>query len=139
MTDKSSRKEFNTYYQRRESNALSFSLCEIADAIRSLGSSSQERIKQLEAEIERLHGLTDPPDNLKEKLAEYAHEIRSDWIKYSFGKCPEPLTHGGVMIPTNFVERWTQLMSKPYAELSLEEKEVNQKIADKMIRIMYGE
>ncbi len=85
-------------------------------------------------------------DELREALAEYAHEAWSGWMKYLFSKGEFGWADGPVeanrraervwMMPQWAVERWQRQMNTPYAELSEEEKESDREEADKMLAIM---
>jgi len=80
-------------------------------------------IKEADREIE-----------MREKLASYAHETWSGWMKYMFNKC-ESTVHGE-MIPPELVERWNRQMNTEYKDLSDKEKQSDRDEADKMMRIM---
>jgi len=71
----------------------------------------------------------------REKLADYAHEAWSGWMKYLFGKCVEN-SDGEVTIPAWAVQRWQRQMNTAYADLPYEERKSDQNEADKMLAIM---
>jgi hypothetical protein len=57
-----------------------------------------------------------------ETLAALEHERWSHWQRYLHSQC-ESRDDGSLMIPAELVSRWSEQMSKPYAELSEDEKE----------------
>ena len=59
---------------------------------------------------------------LMESLAALEHERWSHWQRYLHSRC-QPRADGSLTIPADLVSRWTEQMSKPYAELSESEKE----------------
>jgi hypothetical protein len=59
---------------------------------------------------------------LVETLAAFEHERWSHWQRYLHSKC-QPADDGSLVIPAEFVSRWEQQMSTPYAALSDDEKE----------------
>lgn len=72
--------------------------------------------------------------NLKEKLAEFAHNQWSGWMRYLFEKSSY-LKDGSAVIPKWAVERWTRQLSTIYEELSEEEKNSDRKEAEEMLNI----
>lgn len=77
----------------------------------------------------------------RERLAEYAHEAWSGWMRYLFSKCMDDSEFDGQLkgtqvIPAWAVERWTRQMNTPYAELPESEKESDRAEADKMLSII---
>jgi len=72
---------------------------------------------------------------MREKLAEYAHEAWSGWMRYLFEKS-ERNSDGTVTIPAWAVARWTRQMNTPYADLPENEKESDREEADKIIAIL---
>lgn len=75
-------------------------------------------------------------EELREKLAEYAHEAWSGWMKYMFDKTLPEKLYNGEVIPRDLVKRWQRQMNTPYAELSEEEKESDRLKADRMLEIV---
>ena len=75
---------------------------------------------------------------LTEKLAEYAHEAWSGWMKYMFEKS-EDNKDGTITIPQWAVERWQRQADIKYVDLPEEEKESDRDEARKMIEIMERE
>ena len=80
----------------------------------------------------------------REKLAEYAHEAWSEWMKYIFSKCFDDIgqlnkSNGILILSADLVRRWTRQMNTPYNELSEDEKESDREEADKIISIFKGE
>ena len=82
---------------------------------------------------------------MREKLAEYAHNQWSGWMEYLFSKCytvyleptlQEPDGEAHLVIPKWAVDRWKRQMQTPYNDLSEEEKESDRKEADGMIAIL---
>jgi len=82
--------------------------------------------------------------DLIERLADYAHMAWSGWMKYLLSKCkPEErdgeidaYATGALIIPKEFVERWTRQMNTPYRDLPDKEQESDRAEASKMIRLM---
>lgn len=72
---------------------------------------------------------------LREDLAEYAHEAWSGWMKYMFSK-GELNEDGTYTMPAWAVERWQRQMNAPYADLPETEKESDREEADKMLAIV---
>lgn len=72
---------------------------------------------------------------LREALAEYAHEAWSGWMKYLFKKSKRN-SGGTVTISRWAVERWARQMGSSYKDLSKKEKDSDRKEADRMIKIM---
>lgn len=90
---------------------------------------------------------TQPPqpqaeaDDLRERLAEYAHEAWSGWMKYMLSKCEyrhqnEPDGPRIAVIPAESLEHWQRQMNTPYADLPENEKESDRKEADEMLAIL---
>ena len=78
-------------------------------------------------------------DDTRERLAAYAHEAWSGWMKYLFSKAE--IIHessGGDTAHLNedLVERWTRQMNTPYADLPEDEKKSDLEEADKMIALL---
>lgn len=79
----------------------------------------------------------------RERLAAYAHEAWSGWMKWMF-------EHGGVvtshisgksywvMLPEKY-DRWQRQMNTPYADLPESEKESDRAEADKMLAIIHAD
>lgn len=76
----------------------------------------------------------------RERLAAYAHEAWSGWMKYLFSKCKDArcADDAHVAIPGWAVKRWQRQMNTPYAELPEDEKESDRAEADKMLAILQG-
>lgn len=79
--------------------------------------------------------MTDPVRDVRELLAEYAHEAWSGWMKYLFEKC-ELGAGGSVVMPDWAVKRWARQANTKYADLSPEEKESDRTEADRMLAIV---
>jgi hypothetical protein len=61
-------------------------------------------------------------ETLMETLATLEHERWSHWQRYLHSQCQSG-NDGSLTIPAELVSHWTEQMSKPYAELSEDEKE----------------
>jgi len=72
-------------------------------------------------------------NTMREKLANLAHEMWSEWMKCLFSKCIQPAYNGTLIIPAWAVNRWSRQMKTPYSELSEEEKESGRREADNML------
>ena len=73
-------------------------------------------------------------DNLREKLAELAHEQWSGWMKYLFAQMEQGKYC--LLMPGWAEERWKRQMRTPYAELSEQEKESDRKEADRVLALL---
>ena len=73
-------------------------------------------------------------NELREALADYAHQAWSGWMEYLFSKSAKN-SDGTITIPRWAVERWTRQMNTPYNELPENEKDSDRKEADRMIAI----
>lgn len=73
-------------------------------------------------------------EELREQLAEYAHDAWSGWMRYLFEKATEN-DDGTVTIPAWAVERWKRQITTPYADLPENEKESDRLEADKILAI----
>lgn len=72
---------------------------------------------------------------LREKLAEYAHNSWSGWMKYLFSKSIKN-EDGTVTIPSWAVERWTRQSNTTYNNLPENEKESDRQEADKITSVV---
>ncbi len=72
---------------------------------------------------------------LREKLAEYAHEAWSRWMRYLFSKSTVN-DDGSVTIPASLVKRWARQMNTNYLMLLNSEQQSDILEADKMLSIM---
>lgn len=72
---------------------------------------------------------------VREEVADLCHEQWSNWMKHLFSKCQQG-TNGGLIIPLEFVSRWTRQMNTPYKELSPEEQDSDRREADKFLATM---
>lgn len=68
-------------------------------------------------------------DELREMLAELAHEQWSGWMKYMIGRLEGP-------DPKVWLDRWRRQMETSYANLSEEEKESDRREADRVLEII---
>lgn len=84
------------------------------------------------------------PDEVREALAEYAHEAWSGWMKYMFEKGHNTIITSGDSYPTVWTMpqwatiRWRRQMNTPYVELPEEEKQSDREEADKILAIIYA-
>ena len=85
-----------------------------------------------------------PPD-VRERLADYAHEAWSGWMRYMFTigtllndkwMSPEPGQQAKLLLPEWAVERWRRQMNTPYAELPESEKASDRDEADAILTII---
>jgi hypothetical protein len=74
------------------------------------------------------------PDE-RERLAAYAHEAWSGWMRYMFSKATQH-ENGIVTIPVGLAERWQRQMNTAYDDLPESEKASDRDEADKMLAIM---
>ncbi len=72
--------------------------------------------------------------SVTERLAEYAHEAWSGWMKYMFGKS-SLYVDGTVVIPEELVSRWGRQMNTKYEDLPEKEKNSDREEARRMITI----
>jgi hypothetical protein len=73
--------------------------------------------------------------NMIEKLAEYAHNTWSKWMKHLFSQCvPQP--DGSLIIPPDHVEHWKRQMNTSYEGLTGIEKISDRKEAEKILSIL---
>jgi hypothetical protein len=73
-------------------------------------------------------------NELTRKLAEYAHEAWSKWMKYMFDKS-EINEDGTMTIPADLVERWARQSNTPYKDLPADEQLSDVAEAHKMIAV----
>lgn len=78
--------------------------------------------------------MTKIKNQLRELLANYAHEAWSGWMDYLFGKCTVN-RQGDCVIPCELYKRWYRQLTTPYADLPNNEKESDRYEADRMIEI----
>lgn len=86
--------------------------------------------------------VSDGREDRRQKLAAYAHEAWSGWMRYLFGKAlddPDDALHGTVRLPGASAQRWKRQMETAYADLPESEKASDLAEADKMLAIMAGE
>lgn len=72
-------------------------------------------------------------DNLKEELADIAHDAWSGWMKYLFEKGNKN-DDGTFTINKDSVERWERQMKTDYKDLSEKEKDSDRIEADKYLK-----
>lgn len=80
--------------------------------------------------------VTHEQSDKRERLAEYAHEAWSGWIKYMFGKSVLTFEDGSIVIPANLRYRWQRQANTNYIDLPESEKESDRAEADKMLTII---
>lgn len=73
-----------------------------------------------------------------DKLADYEHDRWSKWQKYLFSKCIFN-KDGNLIIPKEYVDRWTRQMNTNYDNLSNEEKNSDIKEANRIIECIKDE
>ncbi len=73
--------------------------------------------------------------NTREKLAEYAHNAWSGWMKYMFSQAPSN-ADGTWTMSVEMIKRWQRQMYTPYAELPEAEKASDRAEADAILAIM---
>lgn len=74
-------------------------------------------------------------NELREKLAELAHEQWSGWMRYLFDNGVFN-SDGTWTMPAQAVERWGRQMRTPYSELSEDERNSDRNEADKMLAVI---
>jgi hypothetical protein len=75
---------------------------------------------------------------LVEEMADLAHEIWANWMKYMFSQCIPTEFEEIVCIPMNLAKRWKRQMSTLYKDLSEHEKESDRQIARQYLDIIFG-
>lgn len=73
-------------------------------------------------------------ENLREDLAEYAHQAWSGWMQYLFANST-PNGDGSWTIEPDLCSRWRRLMTTPYAALPPEEQAADRAEADRMVEV----
>ena len=73
--------------------------------------------------------------DLREMLADHAHDAWSRWMKHLFSVCQRS-DNGTVLIPTELVAKWNRQVQTPYANLSEMEKKSDRAEADKVIALL---
>ena len=76
-------------------------------------------------------------DELREAIADQAHEAWSGWMRYLFEKSAR-CSDGDVTIPASLVARWTRQMTTPYRDLPERERESDRAEADRYLAIVRG-
>lgn len=72
---------------------------------------------------------------LREAIAAYAHAAWSGWMDYIFSKCllqPD----GSLIIPSEYVQRWSRQKNTLYKDLPEQEKESDRAEADKVLVLL---
>lgn len=97
----------------------------------------EERLRDAIAEIKKLPDYTFKED-VREELADYAHEAWSRWMKYMFKRIYNQVTGEFADDAHSWMERWATQVNTPYEYLTEEEKESDCCEADKMLAIISG-
>jgi hypothetical protein len=79
--------------------------------------------------------------DLREDLAEYAHKAWCGWMDYMFSKCFEERASrdgpgGGMLIPSEFVQRWKRQAATAYEDLPESEQKSDSDEADKIYAVI---
>lgn len=72
----------------------------------------------------------------RDRLAEYAHEAWSGWMKYLFKKSDKERGDGCVVIPEWAVKRWKRQMVISYKDLPEDEQRSDGDEADKILKVI---
>lgn len=83
-------------------------------------------------------------EQLREKLAEYAHDAWAGWMLYMSSKIEQGSTRQRRdrvylqqgWLPSGLIDRWNRQMNTPYSELPESEKESDRAEADKILNIL---
>lgn len=108
---------------------------------------ANQYVQRIDAALAELRQPNAPDADVREALAEYAHEAWSGWMKYLFGKgerrgqfSADPTKYSEIevvwIMPAWAVERWTRQMNTSYADLPESEKESDRQEADRMLAIV---
>jgi len=73
-------------------------------------------------------------NKLIELLADYEHDRWSRWQRHLFSKCISN-EDGSLIIPKEFVDRWSRQMNTDYNNLSDDEKESDRKEARNILNL----
>lgn len=73
-------------------------------------------------------------NDTRERLAEYAHDAWSGWMRYLFEKSTQNLD-GSITIPAGYVKNLKVLMDMQYQEMPEKSKESDRHEADRMLAI----
>jgi hypothetical protein len=95
----------------------------------------EERLLILETKINKIQINKMADNQIRENLAEYAHNAWAYWMQYMFSKMKFNPSRGLIM-PAWAVDRWSRQTATEYKNLSEKEKESNRQEADKMIAIL---
>ena len=88
--------------------------------------------------MNKLKEFLEQDNTTREKLADYAHEAWSGWMKYLFEKSTKN-DDGTITIPKWAVDRWTMQVNTKYQDLPENMKKSDREEADKMISIFNGQ
>lgn len=72
---------------------------------------------------------------IRQKLADLAHRQWSGWMEHLFTKCTFD-DDGTATIPAWAVTRWRRQIATPFADLSLDERELDLSEADRVLAIL---
>lgn len=73
---------------------------------------------------------------LRERLADLAHQQWCGWMKYMFGQCGRNPDES-FTIPPWVVERWQRQMDTSYADLPEDEKASDRNEADRVLGVVF--
>jgi hypothetical protein len=73
-------------------------------------------------------------NDIREQLAELAHQQWSDWMRYFLGKCER--ADGSFAIPYDYHRNLKRQIDAAYADLSEHEKNADREEADKVLAII---
>ena len=74
----------------------------------------------------------DTREALTELLAAAEHERWAHWQRYLHGRCVRQ-PDGGLLIPSDLVERWERQMETPYPELPEEERKSDRELVERLL------
>jgi hypothetical protein len=74
-------------------------------------------------------------DRVLEVLARVEHERWAHWQSYLHSKCTR-LDDGSLVIPSEFVDRWTAQISTRYEDLTEKEKDSDREQADEYLKAL---
>ena len=77
-------------------------------------------------------------DEIRERLAELAHQQWTGWMRYFFQKC-QWNDDGSITVPAAYVTALYKQMDTPYEKLSKLEQDSDRAEADKMLAVINRE
>lgn len=80
-------------------------------------------------------------NEMREALADYAHEAWAGWMRYMLSKCEYvpgagEAGYGVLLMPVALYDRWTRQMNTSYVDLPENEKASDRKEADEILEIV---